>query len=411
MTGFSIFLGVGVLTATVFLGQALVNQQRAETTHQLINFSDEVVLAAALLTGMLFAMMLYLIRNAYLRTQQLRATNQELQQEIVKRQQVESILREREERLRQLTENIREVFWISSPDQSQMLYVSPMYEEIWGKSCQSLYEQPGSFLDAIHPEDRDRVIAAAPKLPQGETRIWDFSSAPLGQLPAGKRLVISMAKDITERKAAEAVLRQSEERFRTSVENLLDCFGIYSAVRDQSGQIIDFQAEYVNPATCENSLMTKEQHLSQGLCELLPAHREIGLFDEYCQVVETDLPLVKESLVYEDVFGQQRLCRTYDIHVVKLGDGCVASWRDVTNRQRAEAEVSKALQRERELNELKSRIITTISHEYRTPLTTILSSAELVERYARQWTEEKNSLTSSAFKPLRNTWLSWSVTC
>ncbi len=58
-------------------------------------------------------------------------------------------------------------------------------------------------------------------------------------------------------------------------------------------------------------------------------------------------------------------------------------------RQQAADEMQRALAQERELNELRSRIITTVSHEYRTPLATILSSAELLERYGDQWPPEK----------------------
>lgn len=49
----------------------------------------------------------------------------------------------------------------------------------------------------------------------------------------------------------------------------------------------------------------------------------------------------------------------------------------------------EALAQEKELSEMKSRIITTISHEYRTPLTTISSSAELLEHYRHKWDDEK----------------------
>ncbi|MGP1371826.1 MAG: hybrid sensor histidine kinase/response regulator, partial [Almyronema sp.] len=126
-----------------------------------------------------------------------------------------------------------------------------------------------------------------------------------------------------------------EERFRSSVENMLDCFAIYRAIRNQQGQIIDFQAEYINDAACHSSQIEREQHLSRGLCELLPGHRDSGLFDEYCQVVTTGEPLIKDSLIYEDEFGHQRLTRAFDIRVAKFGDGYVASWRDMTDRQQA----------------------------------------------------------------------------
>ncbi|HEY9830252.1 MAG TPA: PAS domain S-box protein [Stenomitos sp.] len=63
--------------------------------------------------------------------------------------------------------------------------------------------------------------------------------------------------------------------------------------------------------------------------------------------------------------------------------------RDIWHRKQAEEELHKMLEKERELSELKSRIITTISHEYRTPLTIILSSAEFLERYSHKITEER----------------------
>ncbi|WGV27456.1 PAS domain-containing protein [Halotia branconii] len=139
-------------------------------------------------------------------------------------------------------------------------------------------------------------------------------------------------------------LQKSEERFRTSVENMLDCFGIYSAMRNQTGEIIDFRIDYVNAAACECHQLTKEKHLGQGLCQILPAYQEIGLFDEYCQVVETGKPLVKESLIYTWMYGKQQLSRAFDIRVTKMGDGLVASWRDVTEKKQAEEQLRESQQ-------------------------------------------------------------------
>jgi hypothetical protein len=62
---------------------------------------------------------------------------------------------------------------------------------------------------------------------------------------------------------------------------------------------------------------------------------------------------------------------------------------EIAQRQRLESELRLAFEKERELNELQSRIIATVSHEYRTPLTTILSSAQLLEQYSSGWTNER----------------------
>lgn len=80
-------------------------------------------------------------------------------------------LRERERLVRELVEHIREVFWLTTPDKESMLYISPGYEEIWGRTRRQLYQHPKSWLDAIHPEDRDRVRGALPRQARGEYEI------------------------------------------------------------------------------------------------------------------------------------------------------------------------------------------------------------------------------------------------
>ena len=61
--------------------------------------------------------------------------------------------------------------------------------------------------------------------------------------------------------------------------------------------------------------------------------------------------------------------------------GIVCHLRDITERKRAEEELRRALEKERELSELKTRFVSMASHEFRTPLTAILSSTEILERY------------------------------
>ena len=70
------------------------------------------------------------------------------------------LLRESNERFRQVAEAINQVFWMSAAEEHQIPYISPGYERIWGRTCQSLYNSPRSWLDAIHPEDRQFVVDA-----------------------------------------------------------------------------------------------------------------------------------------------------------------------------------------------------------------------------------------------------------
>jgi len=81
----------------------------------------------------------------------------ELQASFWELQQTEARLRTSEERFRQLAEGIHDVFWMTDTGNGQVVYVSPEYEKVWGRTCASWYESPGTRLEAVHPEDRDRV--------------------------------------------------------------------------------------------------------------------------------------------------------------------------------------------------------------------------------------------------------------
>ena len=127
-------------------------------------------------------------------------------------------LRESEERFRQLAENIREVFYVS--EQRYVRYVSPAYMEIWGRTPQSLYHEPESFLDTVHPEDKEGVRESLEKKGRGEVEEIYRIVRPDGSIrwikdrsfpiydDSGKTLrVVGIAADITDLKLGEEKLK------------------------------------------------------------------------------------------------------------------------------------------------------------------------------------------------------------
>ncbi|MBE9112695.1 PAS domain-containing protein [Nodosilinea sp. LEGE 07298] len=122
----------------------------------------------------------------------------------------------------------------------------------------------------------------------------------------------------------------------------------------------------MNGAACASNQMSREMQIGRGLCEVLPGHRETELFGDYCRVVETGEPLIKDSLIYDDAYGDRRLIRAFDIRATRLNDGFVASWRDVTERRQTEQDLQRALaalqasqQQRRDLAEAMPQIVWT----------------------------------------------------
>lgn len=80
-----------------------------------------------------------------------------LKKEETIKQKAETDLMENEMLFREFAENINEVFWRTTPNMEKTLYVSPAYEEIWGRTRESLYKNPLNWLMAVLPEDRAKV--------------------------------------------------------------------------------------------------------------------------------------------------------------------------------------------------------------------------------------------------------------
>jgi PAS domain S-box-containing protein len=162
-----------------------------------------------------------------------------------------------------------------------------------------------------------------------------------------------VTQDYTEQLGQQQELAASEERFRTTVEHLLDPLVLLSAVRDAEGKVVDFRYEYVNPAHVEQAPISGEDVIGRRLLEL---HREAvpsGLFDAYRKVVETGEPILWDAVGYQGTVADRPVERVLDIRVAKLDDGVLVTWRNVTERLRtqqqlvevrAQEEVSQRLQ-------------------------------------------------------------------
>lgn len=169
-----------------------------------------------------------------------------ISKDITARKKIEAELRQSEERFRQLAENIHQAFWINTLGGDRIDYVSPGFEEIWGRRRESLYRDPRSWMEPIHPEDLPEVLKAQGRMargerteveyrilrPDGAVRWINDRSYPMKRSD-GTQLVCGIAEDITDRKRAEqerlshaiqqrdALVREVHHRIKNSLQGVV----------------------------------------------------------------------------------------------------------------------------------------------------------------------------------------------
>jgi len=321
------------------------------------------------------------------RTAELASSNRALQAENAERQQAEKGLRESEEKFQQLAENVSDVFWMTSPEMQEVLYVSPAYERVWGRSAASAYKNPHEWSDAIVLEDRDRVFAAFAglmssessvsveyqiNLPNGELR-WIHSRGFRVRDAAGKVVRLTgIASDITERKKAEQTL----QRLRNQHAMILNSVGEGVHGIDFDGKII-----FENPASAAM--------LGQEIVDLIgkPSHRTM----HHTRPDGTPYPEIECPIYATLKDGQIRHVRDevfwrkdgtsfpveYTTAPLREESGVISGvtvvFTDTTARKQLEAQLLRS-----QKMETVGKLAGGIAHEFNSILTAIIGQCELL---------------------------------
>ena len=357
--------------------------------------------------------------------------------DITERRIAEQALMESEERFRSIVEGAPDAIFIQvdrkfvfGNDQLSDLLGYKSSDEIKGKQV----------LSHIHP---DFISIASERInrlnvdhkPVAElkeikfikldgTEIWvETKGEPIVFNNSNGALVF--VRDITERKNAEEALKQSESKFYSLFENSPNAIFISDPV---SHIIID-----CNENACLMNGYTKEELIGKDINMLHPPEITRDILMPGTKELNLDILRNRKSITIESLHKKKDgsvFPIESSISIITLNGKEVTMGidRDISKRKAIEKELEthrnnleelvsirtkeiewinkeliseiekklqteillkQSLEKEKELNQLKSRFISTASHEFRTPLTTILSSAELIQRYGKRWDDDK----------------------
>jgi PAS domain S-box-containing protein len=176
----------------------------------------------------------------------------------------------------------------------------------------------------------------------GEIREIDWSATLLRDRAGAVVAWAGLGTDVTERELAMAALDASEARLRTALDAMIEGVVVVSAMRDESGRIVDFRIDYANEAIGVISGVPPGDQVGHTLLELFPAHRTNGLFEAYCGVVASGIPFESSEFHYVDADAVGGPVDQFvEQQAAKMGDGYVMSVRDVTGRHRAEQQLRR----------------------------------------------------------------------
>lgn len=343
--------------------------------------------------------------------QELKEKQYKLQQTQNQLLQTNEALRESEQRLQAILENSPTAVYLKDLQGRYILINQETErttccsrEQVIGKTDHEFL--PHAIADQLRANDQEVLNTLTPLVREEvllrEDGLHTYISVkfPLFDAKGVPYAVCGISTEITERKRAEEALNtlneELEERVRERTEALYRREQEFKALVENTPDVIarygkQLRLLYINPVIEQETKIPSSAFIGKTLSEIgFPEPLVLFWEEHFREVFATG-----EAKLMEFNFNGPNGLQFYEARVVpeKAQDGSISSilsiTRNITVRKLAEEEMFKALQREKELSELKSSFVGMTSHEFRTPLTTIQSSVELLERYGNKWSQEK----------------------
>ena len=146
-----------------------------------------------------------------------------------------------------------------------------------------------------------------------------------------------IAHEQIKRKDEEAEVRRiTEQQLKGVLNSSTNGIMSFVAVRDESNKIIDFECQMMNSMAATQTRTKKEGLINRRLLEMLPGNKTSGLFDKYCEVVETG-----KTLQTEAYYSYDGLDAWFFISAIKLLDGFVVTFHDITHQKQQTRQIEE----------------------------------------------------------------------
>lgn len=278
--------------------------------------------------------------------------------DITRRKQMELSLQQSEAQFRHFAENSRAVIWLAQPGPLNTSYVSPAYEQIWGRPVESFADQPDAWLPAIHPKDRDYVQAQYTQQPPPERleleyRIvrpdgsirWIWDRAFVIRNDEGQVYGYGgFAEDITERKQLELSLRDSEAKLSQVINSAIAAIASFRIFSNHDWAYDYFSAgcEIVFGYTAQELMADQQLWWSR----VWPDDREAILMPLIAELL-TERTVTAEFRFYHKDGSIRWISSIHTSH--RIDDDC---WRitvvnsDISDRKQAEIALQQQIRQE-----------------------------------------------------------------
>ena len=291
-------------------------------------------------------------------------------------------------------------------------YVSDRWKEMFGFSHSTFKWTYENWLNLVHPDDKERVDRNLSQFMTSGTGtndleyrmrhgdghyIWVLSRSAIELAADGRPVRIAGSDtDITERKIHEQVLAENERQYRNLVNNLREV--VFESDAQGNITFLNQSWEQLTGYTVAESL-GKQGRLflaPSALPNVQPTLDKMNRSPHTYTNVELQYQHKSGKVVWAEVKTKRILSPTGETM------GSTGTIVDITDRKKAEEDTARAIEKEKELMELRSRFIMMASHEFRTPLATIQSSLDILRIYLQSADDHLRQMCEKHFEKMGN---------